>query len=125
AVPDVLRWMRQLCDVLSYLHELDPPVVHRDLKPENILLDERDRIMLIDFGIAKASGDFAVTRTVARSSSHGFSPPEQVLGAGTDERSDVYSLGATMYALLTGKAPPPAHERVAGSELAPPRSLAP
>ena len=125
SVRDLLPWIRELCEVLSYLHGQDPPVVHRDLKPENILLDERNRIMLIDFGIAKESAGFAVTRTMARSSSSGFSPPEQVLGAGTDERSDVYSLGATMYALLTGHAPPPAHERVSGRELEMPRALAP
>jgi serine/threonine-protein kinase len=125
AVDKVIAWMRQLMDVLSYLHGQTPPIVHRDLKPENILLDERGRIMLIDFGIAKESGDFAATRTLARSASHGFSPPEQVLGTGTDQRSDVYALGATMYALLAGQVPPPAHERVAGRELIAPSALNP
>jgi serine/threonine-protein kinase len=121
-VEKLVPWMRQLCDALSYLHAQDPPVIHRDLKPENILLEEHDRIMLIDFGIAKESAEWAVTRTIARAASHGFSPPEQVLGTGTDQRSDVYALGATMYALLTGTVPTPAHERVAGHELPPPRT---
>ena len=121
----LVPWMHQLCEVLAYLHGRTPPIVHRDLKPENILLDEDDRIMLIDFGIAKESADLAVTHTLARSVSHGFSPPEQVLGTGTDQRSDVYALGATMYALLTGTVPPAAHERVAGKELAAPRTLNP
>ncbi|MGH7416462.1 MAG: serine/threonine-protein kinase, partial [Candidatus Rokuibacteriota bacterium] len=125
AVERLVPWMRQLCEVLAYLHGQTPPVVHRDLKPENIMLDEDDRIMLIDFGIAKQSAELAVTRTLARSVSHGFSPPEQVLGTGTDERSDVYALGATMYALLTGTVPPAAHERVAGKELMAPRALSP
>ena len=121
----LVPWMHQLCEVLAYLHGRTPPIVHRDLKPENILLDEDDRIMLIDFGIAKESADLAVTHTLARSVSHGFSPPEQVLGTGTDQRSDVYALGATMYALLTGMVPPAAHERVAGKELPAPRALNP
>lgn len=125
AVERLLPWMRQLCEVLAYLHGRTPPIVHRDLKPENILIEEDDRIMLIDFGIAKESADLAVTRTLARSVSHGFSPPEQVLGTGTDQRSDVYALGATMYALLTGTAPLAAHERVAGKELAAPRTMNP
>ncbi len=125
AVERLVPWMRQLSEVLAYLHGQTPPIVHRDLKPENILLDEDDRIMLIDFGIAKESADAAVTRTLARSVSHGFSPPEQVLGTGTDQRSDVYALGATMYALLTGTVPPAAHERVAGKSLTALRALNP
>jgi eukaryotic-like serine/threonine-protein kinase len=116
--------MRQLCDALDYLHSQDPPIIHRDLKPDNILLDENDRIMLIDFGIAKESNE-GTTRMMARAASHGFSPPEQVLGTGTDERSDIYSFGATLYYVLTGKVPAAAHERVAGKELARPSSLVP
>jgi serine/threonine-protein kinase len=118
-------WIDQLCDVLGYLHAQTPPIVHRDLKPANVLLDERDRVMLIDFGIAKEAAPDAATRTIARSASHGFSPPEQVMGTGTDQRSDVYALGATIYVLLTGEIPPAAHERVAGSDLVAPRQLVP
>src|SRR5262245_758680 len=116
-------WMLQVCDVLAYLHEQQPPIVHRDLKPANILLDEHDRVMLVDFGIAKASFGAGSTRTVARAVTHGFSPPEQILGPGTDARSDIYALGATMYVLSTGTVPPPAHQRVTGSALVPPRTL--
>ncbi len=121
----LLPWMRQLCAVLTYLHTQDPPIIHRDLKPENILLDEDGRIMLIDFGIAKEATPSGVTRTLGRAATHGFSPPEQVMGTGTDQRSDVYALGATCYALLTGESPPAAHERVAGKELRPPEELCP
>lgn len=113
-------WMRQLCEVLVYLHSQTPPIIHRDLKPDNILLNEDERIMLVDFGIAKESVPEAMTRTLGRAATYGFSPPEQVMGTGTDERSDIYALGATFYALLTGQNPPPAHERVAGAELVPP-----
>ena len=118
-------WMRQLCEVLVYLHSQTPPIIHRDLKPDNILLNEDERIMLVDFGIAKEAVPEAMTRTLGRAATYGFSPPEQVMGTGTDERSDIYALGATFYALLTGQNPPPAHERVAGAELPPPSQFVP
>jgi serine/threonine-protein kinase len=116
----LVPWMRQLCEVLIYLHAQQPPIIHRDLKPENVLLDENDRVMLIDFGIAKEAMPSGLTRTLGRAATQGFSPPEQAMGTGTDERSDIYSLGATFYASLTGQSPPAAHERVAGKELVPP-----
>lgn len=119
----LLPWMRQLCEALIYLHSQDPPIIHRDLKPDNILLDENGRIMLIDFGIAKESKPATMTRTIGRAATHGFSPPEQAMGTGTDERSDIYALAATFYALLTGENPPAAHERVAGKELVPPSQI--
>jgi len=115
----LLPWIRQICDALQYLHEQDPPVVHRDLKPDNVLLDDNDRIMLIDFGIAKEATKDSVTRTLGRAVSHGFSPPEQALGTGTDARSDVYALGAIMYNLLTSQMPAGAHERITGATIEP------
>ncbi|MDD2739627.1 MAG: protein kinase, partial [Methylomonas lenta] len=96
-----------------------------DLKPDNILLNEDDRIMLIDFGIAKEAIADGRTRTLAMAVTVGFSPPEQVMGTGTDQRADVYALGATFYALLTGKNPAAAHQRIAGLELIPPSQLVP
>lgn len=119
----LLPWMEQLCDALIYLHSQKPPVIHRDLKPDNVLLDDNDRVMLIDFGIAKESTGMGCTRMLARAASHGYSPPEQVLGTGTDERSDIYSFGATFYRVITGQTPPPAHERVAGKPLLSPSEL--
>lgn len=121
----LLPWMQQLSEVLIYLHSQDPPIIHRDLKPDNILLDENGRIMLIDFGIAKESMPSSMTRTLGRAVTHGFSPPEQAMGTGTDERSDIYALAATFYALLTGVSPPAAHERVAGKDITPPSQIIP
>lgn len=118
-------WMRQLCEVLIYLHGQNPPIIHRDLKPDNILLNEDERIMLIDFGIAKEAVADGRTRTLAMAVTVGFSPPEQVMGTGTDVRADVYGLGATFYALLTGQNPTAAHQRIAGVELVPPSQLVP
>ncbi len=112
-------WVRQLCDVLAYMHAQQPPIVHRDLKPGNILLDDQDRVMLIDFGIAKEAVASEQTRALGRAVTHGYSPPEQAMGTGTDARSDVYALGATIYYMLTGQRPPGAAERIQGTEVTP------
>ena len=117
-------WIKQLADVLTYLHSRNPAIIHRDLKPENILLDHENRVMLIDFGIAKQSTSDSATRTLGRAASQGFSPPEQVMGTGTDARSDIYSFAATLYFALVGKCPVAAHERVAGAQLQAPGDLA-
>ena len=121
----LLPLIEQICSALTYLHAQDPPVVHRDLKPENILLDDNERVMLIDFGIAKESQADTATRTLGRAVTHGYSPPEQVLGTGTDARSDVYALGAILYSMLTGQTPTPAHERITGKVLEPPSHFVP
>ena len=97
----VLTWSRQVCDVLHYLHSHDPPVIYRDLKPSNIMIDTKDRVKLVDFGIARLYQDDGDNTHVV---SQGYSPPEQYWG-GADPRSDVYALGATMHFLLTGEEP--------------------
>jgi hypothetical protein len=99
--------------------------VHRDLKPGNVLLDDQDRVMLVDFGIAKEAIDSEQTRALGRAVTHGFSPPEQAMGSGTDARSDVYALGATVYYMLTAQRPPGARERIQGVEIPLPSALVP
>lgn len=122
---EVISWADSVCDALAYLHSRKPPVIHRDIKPANIKLQPDGTIMLVDFGIAKEF-DQAVTTTGARGLTPGFSPPEQYGAQRTDARSDQFSLGATLYALLTGKRPTDSIERtIKRKELTPPSALNP
>jgi serine/threonine-protein kinase len=111
----VLGWMIQLVDVVSYLHSQDPPVLHRDIKPANVKLLEGDRIKLVDFGLVKPL-DPTDPRTLTTARGVGslpYTPLEQYAGdtGHTDVRSDVYSLGATLYHLVTCRPPATAQER--------------
>jgi len=99
----VRAWARELCSVLSYLHNRQPPVVFRDLKPGNIILQPDGRVRLIDFGIARLFKPHQKADTTALGTS-GYASPEHYTGQ-TDARSDIYSLGATMHHLLTGRDP--------------------
>jgi len=110
-VDRVLRWADQLLDALEYLHGDKTPIIHRDIKPANLKLTPHDEVVLLDFGLAKS----AATRISQSGSLHGYSlhyaPLEQVEGTGTDPRSDLYSLAATLHHLLTGEIPPTAVAR--------------
>lgn len=97
----VIDWAIQICDVLTYLHTHNPPVIYRDLKPSNIMINTNDQVKLVDFGIARPFEEAEDNTHVV---SQGYSPPEQYWGA-ADPRSDIYALGATMHFLLTGKDP--------------------
>src|SRR5579885_1262750 len=99
--PRVVRWARQVLDVLSFLHGQAPPIIYRDLKPGNIMIDKDGRAMLIDFGIARFLPPGGRGTQIG---SVGYAPPEQYLGK-LEPRSDLYSLGATMHHLLTGRDP--------------------
>jgi serine/threonine protein kinase len=113
---DVIRWGDQLLDALEYLHSQEPPVLHRDIKPQNLKLNERGQIILLDFGLAKNS-PLQMTRLTSSGSIYGFTPNyapmEQIQGVGTDPRSDLYSLGATLYHFVTGATPQDALTRAA------------
>lgn len=113
---DVLQWADQLCDALDYLHTQDPQIIHRDIKPQNLKLTARGQIVLLDFGLAKGSGgQMSVVTTSASIFGYtpNYAPLEQVQGLGTDPRSDIYSLGATLYHLMTNVKPPDALSRAA------------
>jgi len=96
---------REILDALEYIHSRG--VAHRDLKPENIMVDEQDNIKLIDFGIASLEGARRLTfaKLTNVMGSPDYISPEQVKGKRGDARSDLYSLGAILYEMLTGKTP--------------------
>jgi eukaryotic-like serine/threonine-protein kinase len=113
---EVTRWADQLCDALDYLHTQDPQIIHRDIKPQNLKLTARGQIVLLDFGLAKGSvGQLTAVTTSASIFGYtpNYAPLEQVQGKGTDSRSDLYALGATLYHLVTNVKPPDALSRAA------------
>ncbi len=105
----VMFWADQLLDALSYLHTHEPPIVHRDIKPQNLKLTDENHIVLLDFGLSKdfdssKPGNGMNSASVAGYSPH-FAAMEQIRGTGTDGRSDLFSLSASLYQLLANSIP--------------------
>lgn len=94
-----------ICDALAYMHSRQPMILHRDIKPGNVRITPSGHIYLVDFGLAKLVEGRETTNTGARAMTPGYSPPEQYGTARTDPRSDIYSLGATLYSALTNVLP--------------------
>jgi|GEM_PF-280255 len=124
----VLRWGVEILRVLEYLHGQNLPILHRDLKPSNLKLTKQGELFLLDFGLAKGTAGQMPTLATSRSV-YGYTPVyaslEQILGQGTDPRSDLYSLGATLYHLLSGAPPADAASRFNAIEEDRPDTLQP
>ncbi len=116
----VMFWADQLLDALSYLHSHEPPIIHRDIKPQNLKLTDENHIVLLDFGLSKTST--GLTNLASGTGSTGsvvgytphYAPMEQIRGIGTSSRSDLYSLSATLYQLMTNTIPADALTRADG-----------
>ena len=123
---ELIRWGMQICSALNYLHSQNPPVIHCDIKPANIMLTPRGDICLIDFNISFYLGDKAVLGYT-----NGYTSPEQYIMALShesgqneagdvhiDERTDIYSVGATLYHLAVGQKVGDYRERINAEYLA-------
>ena len=114
----ITDWTIQLLQVLNYLHNQNPKVIFRDLKPENIMIEKDGKLKLIDFGIAKllSASNNQTGTIIQRTGSPGFAPIEQYGQGHSDERTDIYALGATMYFILTGIISPEPNMRLISNQ---------
>ncbi len=107
SVPDAVNYIDQALNALSYAHQQH--VIHRDIKPANMILTPQGVIKLMDFGIARAGDERSLTMTGTTLGSLSYMSPEQVKGEATDARSDLYSVGVSLYEMVTGQRPFQAH----------------
>jgi formylglycine-generating enzyme required for sulfatase activity len=119
ALDQVRQWINQICDALIYMHEHNPPVLHRDIKPANIRITPENNAVLVDFGLEKIYEDDANKSTGIRGITPHFAAPEQYGRGRTNAQSDIYSLGATLYFLLTNIVPPDSFEVLVGDAVGP------
>jgi eukaryotic-like serine/threonine-protein kinase len=105
AIPPALavKYIDQVLDALSYAHKQN--IIHRDIKPANMMLTPDGSVKLMDFGIARSASDRSLTMTGTTLGSLNYMPPEQVKGDPADNRSDLYSLGVSLYEMVTGQLP--------------------
>ena len=114
----VVDWAKQICEAFDYLHTRPTPIIYRDMKPANVMLTPEGRIRVIDFGIAREYKEHNLKDTTSLGT-RGYAPPEQ-FGGKTDARSDIYSLGVTMFHMVTGQDP-----CIATTEIKPVRQINP
>jgi eukaryotic-like serine/threonine-protein kinase len=103
AVPDAVNYMDQVLSALTYAHHMN--VIHRDIKPANMMLTPQGVVKLMDFGVARPGNEAGMTMTGTTLGSLNYMPPEQVKGETADARSDLYSLGVSLYEMVTGRLP--------------------